>query len=187
MPSNVLFLSLGSNLGDRRANLESAIGLIGQMVGTVVAASDFIETSPWGFDSENAFLNAAVKVETALSPLDALRVTQDIERRLGRTAGSKRQQGSGHSTGSTGGYCTGELWGGQNSGDQNSGARYHDRTIDIDLLLYFDSCGRQVTVETPELTLPHPLMYRRDFVMVPLRQIASDLNVLTSAPQATLE
>lgn len=155
MPSNVLFLSLGSNLGDRRASIGSAIGLIGEKVGKVVAVSDYIETAPWGFDSENAFLNAAVKVETALSPLDALHVTQDIERRLGRTAGSKRLPDGGAPEGQT----------------------YHDRTIDIDLLLYYDPAGKQVTMETPELTLPHPLMYRRDFVLIPLWQIAPELNL----------
>ena len=80
-----LYLSLGTNLGDRRGNLDRALSLIAREVGTVVSASDRIETEPWGFDSANSFLNMAVKVETALSPLEALHVTQNIERRLGRS------------------------------------------------------------------------------------------------------
>ncbi len=80
-----LYLSLGTNLGDRRANLDRALSFIAREVGTVVSASDRIETAPWGFDSANSFLNMAVKVETELSPLEALHVTQDIERRLGRS------------------------------------------------------------------------------------------------------
>lgn len=81
----VLYLSLGTNLGDRRENLDRALSLIAREVGTVVSASDRMETAPWGFDSANSFLNMAVKVETELSPLEALHVTQDIERRLGRS------------------------------------------------------------------------------------------------------
>ena len=80
-----LYLSLGTNLGDRRENLDRALSLIAREVGTVVSASDRMETAPWGFDSANSFLNMAVKVETELSPLEALHVTQDIERRLGRS------------------------------------------------------------------------------------------------------
>lgn len=80
-----LYLSLGTNLGDRRGNLDRALSLIAREVGTVVSASDRIETEPWGFDSANSFLNMAVKVETALSPLEALHVTQNIECRLGRS------------------------------------------------------------------------------------------------------
>ncbi len=80
-----LYLSLGTNLGDRRANLDCALSLIARNVGMVLSASDIIETAPWGFDSANSFLNMAVKVETELSPLEALHVTQDIERRLGRS------------------------------------------------------------------------------------------------------
>ena len=130
-----LFLSLGSNLGDRDAVLRRAIALIGERVGTVERVSSFIETEPWGFRSEHPFLNAACMVRTMLSPFECLEQTQRIERELGRT--SKSQDGI-----------------------------YHDRPIDIDLLLYGD-----LHISTPTLTLPHPLMLQRDFVMVPLREI----------------
>ena len=130
-----LFLSLGSNLGNREETLHRAIELIGERIGTVQRVSSFIETEPWGFQSEHPFLNAACKVLTTLTPRQCLRETQRIERELGRT--SKSRHGI-----------------------------YHDRPIDIDLLLYGD-----LHLSTPTLTLPHPRMYERDFVMIPLREI----------------
>ena len=130
-----LYLSLGSNLGDREKMLHRAIALIGERIGTVQRVSSFIETEPWGFQSEHPFLNAACLVLTTLSPEQCLKETQRIERELGRTTKSKD-------------------------------GIYHDRPIDIDLLLYDN-----LKVSTPTLTLPHPRMEERDFVMVPLREI----------------
>ena len=134
-----LYLSLGTNMGDRPKNLSQAMELIAREVGTVEAASDVIETEPWGFDSGNAFLNMVAKVETELEPIDALHVTQDIEKRLGRS-------------------------------EKSENGVYHDRIIDIDLLMYDD-----LIMNTPQLTLPHPLMRQRPFVMEPLSQIAPEL------------
>ena len=130
-----LYLSLGSNLGDREEMLHRAIALIDERVGTVQRVSSFIETEPWGFQSEHPFLNAACMVLTTLSPEQCLAETQKIERELGRTTKSKN-------------------------------GIYHDRPIDIDLLLYGD-----LKLSTPKLTLPHPRMYERDFVMIPLKEI----------------
>lgn len=134
-----LYLSLGTNLGDRRSNLETALTHIAREVGTVISSSDVIETEPWGFDSSNSFLNMAVKVETLLQPLEVLHATQDIGRQMGRSEKSVNRE-------------------------------YKDRLIDIDLLLYDD-----IVMNTPELTIPHPLMYQREFVMKPLLQIAPEL------------
>ena len=130
-----LYLSLGSNLGDRAENLNRAIALIGERVGEVQRVSSFIETEPWGFKSKHPFLNAACLVLTTLSPEECLKATQQIERELGRKRKSKD-------------------------------GVYHDRPIDIDLLMYGD-----LTLSTPKLTLPHPRMKERDFVMIPLREI----------------
>ncbi len=130
-----LYLSLGSNLGDREDMLRRAIALIGERVGKVQRVSSFIETEPWGFQSEHPFLNAACLVLTTLSPLECLDATQQIERELGRRT-------------------------------KSSGGIYHDRPIDIDLLMYDD-----LQLSTPRLTLPHPHMHERDFVMIPLREI----------------
>ena len=115
--------------------LHRAIALIDERIGTVQRVSSFIETEPWGFQSEHPFLNAACMVLTTLSPEQCLKETQKIERELGRTKKSKN-------------------------------GIYHDRPIDIDLLLYDD-----LKLSTPKLTLPHPHMYERDFVMIPLREI----------------
>lgn len=71
-------------MGDRQSNLDTALSLIGQKTGTVQAISTMIETEPWGYKSDNRFLNMAVKVETMLTPLQVLSVTRSIERSMGR-------------------------------------------------------------------------------------------------------
>lgn len=132
---HTVYLSLGTNLGDKTANLLTAIEKIGCEVGHVTRKSSFLSTEPWGFQSSNTFLNAAICVETDFSPEQVLDATQKIEREMGRT---------------------------QKSADKV----YHDRIIDIDILLYDD-----ITINTPRLTIPHPLMHKRDFVMTPLSEI----------------
>ena len=132
---HTLYLSLGSNLGNRHETMHRAIKLIEEQVGTVDRQSSPIETEPWGFSSPNKFLNMCVRVQTMLSPEQVLRATQAIECQLGRTVKST----DGH---------------------------YHDRPIDIDMLMYDD-----LHLSTTELTLPHPHMHERDFVMIPLREI----------------
>ena len=135
-----VYLGLGSNLGDREAVLLQAIKLIDERVGQVLRHSSFIETEPWGFESPNRFLNAAVCCETTLTPREVLQVTQQIERDLG-----KRKR---HAT------------------KRQKEINYQDRPIDIDILLYDD-----LIVDEPDLKIPHPLMYQREFVMRPLNEI----------------
>ena len=146
-----LYLSLGSNKGDRRRNLEAAISMLNIELGTPFkAVSGFIETEPWGFESEYGFMNAAVLYELDL-PVDynpeaeglmILDICKSIERRLGRT-GSPQY-------------------------DEKGNRIYSDRPIDIDILLLGDS-----RIDCDELTVPHKLMYERDFVMIPLKEIAT--------------
>ena len=133
--SHIAYLSLGSNLGDRHATMQSAILLLGKQAGSVDRVSSAIETEPWGFESANKFLNMCVRITTTLSPEQLLVTTKDIELQLGRTTKSVNGQ-------------------------------YHDRPIDIDILTYDD-----LHINTPSLTLPHPHMHERDFVMIPLREI----------------
>jgi 2-amino-4-hydroxy-6-hydroxymethyldihydropteridine diphosphokinase len=130
-----IYLGLGSNLGNRKENLVYAIRFIGERVGKVLRVSSFIETEPWGFESENTFVNAVILCETDLTPRQLLGATQKIEREMGRQKKS-----------TDGGYS--------------------DRCIDIDILLYDD-----LRVDEPDLQIPHPLMLKRDFVMIPLREI----------------
>lgn len=83
-----VYLGLGTNLGDKKNNLRTAIQYIEERIGKVVSLSAFYETAPWGFVSDNPFLNAAVCVETKLTPLELLKETQAIERQLGRKSKS---------------------------------------------------------------------------------------------------
>ena len=140
MTKHQVYLSLGSNLGQREENLRKAIRLIHERVGEVVRQSSFIETEPWGFESDHPFMNAAVLSLTEKSPREVLRLTQQIERDLGKSKEHATQRGE--------------------------SSKFHDRPIDIDILLYDD-----LTVDEPDLQIPHPLMYERDFVMIPLKEI----------------
>lgn len=79
-----VYLALGTNLGDRHFNLQETRSLIAGKTGIFSAVSSVYETEPWGFKSENKFLNQVVAVETDLSPLEILRQTQEIERQIGR-------------------------------------------------------------------------------------------------------
>ena len=81
----IAYLGIGTNLGDRTANLRCAVDRINEQAGHVLACSSFIETEPWGFHSENSFLNAVVAVDTPHAPYALLHITQEIERAMGRT------------------------------------------------------------------------------------------------------
>lgn len=131
----IAYLGLGTNIGNKRRNMITAAALLAERVGDILALSGFYETEPWGFESEHLFLNAAVKLRTSFLPLELLRITQQIEKELGRT--------------------------------EKSNGAYHDRVIDIDILLYDNEVLR-----LPELTVPHPLLQERKFVMDPLSEIA---------------
>lgn len=90
--SHIAYLSLGSNLGDRHATMQSAILLLDSQAGTVDRVSSAIETEPWGFKSANKFLNMCVRIITPLSPEQLLATTKDIELQLGRTTKSVNGQ-----------------------------------------------------------------------------------------------
>lgn len=83
--SFTVYLGLGTNLGDKEQNLRAAVQEIEKRIGKVVSLSAFYATAPWGFQSENSFLNAAAGVMTTLSPQETLSETQQIEKKLGRT------------------------------------------------------------------------------------------------------
>jgi len=148
-----LYLSLGSNQGNRAENIEKALSLLNVELKTPFkAVSSLIETEPWGFESEERFLNAAVLYELILPKgynpeaegLMILEICKDIEKRLGRI--------------------------GEPEYDMEGRRIYRSRPIDIDILLFGDN-----RIDCPELTVPHKLMYERDFVMIPLREINNKL------------
>ena len=86
---SLAYLGLGSNLGDKVQNLNTAVHALSLEVGRILGLSSFYPSSPWGFESENEFLNAVVLVETDLSPVDLLDITQQIEINIGRTIKSE--------------------------------------------------------------------------------------------------
>lgn len=81
---HTVYLSLGTNLGDKEKNLQAAMHQIEKQIGRITSRSAFYATAPWGFESANSFLNAAIEVQTRLSPLALLDATQQIEKQLGR-------------------------------------------------------------------------------------------------------
>ena len=148
-----LYLSLGSNQGDKRKNIEDALSILNIELGAPYkAVSSLIETEPWGFDSEETFVNAAVLYELEMKKgynpeaegLMILEICKSVERRLGRTGAPQY--------------------------DERGERIYSDRPIDIDILLFGDD-----HINCEELTVPHKLMYERDFVMVPLKEINDKL------------
>ena len=140
MQSKVFFhtayVALGSNLGDKEANLRRALELLIERGVEIVKTSTFISTEPYGVTDQPQFLNGVCEVRTSLEPLELLHTLLDIEQEMGRVRLRH--------------------WG--------------ERNIDLDLLLYED-----VVMDTPQLKLPHPDMQNRDFVLLPLAEIAPEL------------
>jgi len=128
-------LSLGSNLGDREANLRQAIERLGEL-GEATAVSSFYETEPVDVAAQPWFLNCAVALSTEKMPRQLLAATQAIEHDMGR----RRTQPKG------------------------------PRVVDIDIVLFASS-----VVDLPQLTIPHPAMHQRRFVLEPLAEIAPDV------------
>lgn len=134
----IVYLGLGSNLGNKEQNLNDAILQIGLEAGNILSISSFYQSAPWGFDSENSFLNAVMIISTELPPLDLLKETQRIEKKIGRQPKTK--------------------------------SGYSDRLIDIDILFYNNQ-----QINLPKLTIPHKLLHRRDFVLMPLAELSPEM------------
>ena len=133
------YLGLGSNLGDKIANISAALDRLDAAPGITIAhCSGLYRTPPWGDVDQGWFLNAAAAVETSLAPHDLLEVCLEIERGMGRV----RER------------------------------RWGPRLIDMDLLVYDGAF-----LKDDRLTLPHPHLLARAFVLVPLLEVAPDLNV----------
>lgn len=132
-PKNI-YISIGSNNGDKFKNLQNAIDLIHQKLGFVLSISRVYKTEALGFEGD-AFLNACIIVESNLKPKSAMQVLLKIEKELGRTR------------------------------DKSKG--YESRIIDLDIIFYEDE-----VINTKLLTVPHPEMHKRRFVLQPLSDIA---------------
>ena len=133
--THTAYLAYGSNIGEKDENILNAYRMTEERVGRIVRRSAMMRSEPWGFKSDNGFVNSVACVETILTPHQLLEATQSIERAMGRT-------------------------------EKSHGGVYHDRIIDIDILLYDD-----ITLNDTDLVIPHPLMHERDFVMKPLNEI----------------
>lgn len=133
---SIAYVALGSNLGDKQQNLQTALEHLRAKGVEVVRVSSFLETEPYGVTDQPGFVNAVCEVQTELAPLELLRLLLSIEQEMGRVRLRR--------------------WG--------------ERNIDLDLLLYEGVC-----METKELTLPHSDMHNRDFVLLPLAELAPDL------------
>lgn len=133
-------LGIGTNMGDRADNINSAVESLSLVPGiTVLRTSDIYETEPWGFTDQPNFYNNVVEIETELTPNALLGVCLGIEAAMGRVRVFKNGP----------------------------------RIIDIDLLVYEGAKS-----DTEELRLPHPRISERAFVLVPLKDLYDDLNVL---------
>jgi 2-amino-4-hydroxy-6-hydroxymethyldihydropteridine diphosphokinase len=142
--SEIGYLGLGSNVGDRRANLQAAVEDLWAHDVAVLAASSVYETEPVGEVTEQReFFNACVRIETPLDPEGLLDACKAVERALGRTLA-----------------------------DQPGYVRHGPRPIDVDLLLLGDR-----TYTSERLRLPHREVTSRRFVLVPLLELAPDLEV----------
>ena len=142
----LIYFGIGTNLGNREANLQTALQLLDERVGEQLACSSVYWSAPQGFVSDNEFANIVAVYETDFSPEEVLLLTQQIERDMGRTRKSVN-------------------------------GVYHDRVIDIDLLQARGNEANEAIRRSGErLTLPHPRMQERDFVMIPLREVEQILN-----------
>ncbi len=133
-----VFLGLGSNLGNKEENLNKALVKLAEKIGEIIKCSSFYVSEPWGYQSENTFLNSVVHLKTKLLPEEVLSRINEIEKILGRTA--------------------------------KSSSGYADRIIDIDILLFDD-----LILEADNLKIPHPHIAERNFVLIPLVEIAPDI------------
>ncbi len=132
---NTAYLSLGSNLGDRAANLNAAINRL-HTLGKVLQVSSLYETEPVEFIAQPWFLNCAVELDTEETPQPLMAAILEIEQQMGRTRTQKKGP----------------------------------RIIDIDILLF-----GSLTADTKDLTIPHPALHERRFVLEPLAEIAPDV------------
>lgn len=146
---SIVYIGIGSNLGDREGNCLRAVEFLTESGISVKKRSSMYETEPWGVKDQPRFINMAVEAETDMEPHRLFRVLKDIEKQLGRgitaIGETRRREPRLH-----------ERWG--------------PRLLDLDILLY----GSLVLKES-DLEIPHPLMHRRDFVLRPLSEIAPDV------------
>lgn len=146
------YIAMGSNLGDRHANIKGGLDAIGALDSTeIIRCSTIIETDPVGPGDQQKYLNAVVAIRTVIAPKELLKSLLEIEAMFGR--------------------------------DRSSGVQWESRTLDLDVLVYGDQL-----IDEPGLTIPHPRLHTRSFVLIPLCEIAPDIILpgYKKTPQALL-
>ncbi|GBF32120.1 2-amino-4-hydroxy-6-hydroxymethyldihydropteridine pyrophosphokinase [Desulfocucumis palustris] len=139
MEKIVAYIGLGSNMGDKEANIRQAVEMVANIPGVLVTGvAPLYKTEPLGFTRQDWFLNTVAEIGTDVAPLSLLHSLQEIENKMGRVRTIH--------------------WG--------------PRTIDLDMLLYGREC-----INLPELTVPHPRMGERAFVLVPLSRLKQDISI----------
>ena len=133
---NKVYLSLGSNRGERQGNLSKAIILLNKQAGKVVSLSSLYETQPWKMEDDTNFINQVVLLETALDANTLMDCILEIETLMGRI---------------------------------RTAAKYEPRIIDIDILFFNND-----VVSSEKLTIPHPFIQERLFVLAPMVEISPD-------------
>ena len=133
---SIVYIGIGSNLGDREKNCSRSIDLLEKNGIVIRQRSSLYETIPWGLRDQPLFLNMVIKAETELKPQELLELLKNVEIEVGREKSSR--------------------WG--------------PRTIDLDILLYDD-----IILNEDNLIIPHPYLHKRDFVLIPICEIAPDL------------
>ena len=161
----IVYLALGSNLGDRREHLRRAVAELRTQAGAeIVAVSALYATEAVGIADGPEFLNAAIGLRTALQPEEMLRVCLGIEKAAGRVRGGARPPGALAGFGASSQPAS--------SASALGTTRATSRPLDLDLLVWGDEIRN-----SPDLILPHPRLHERAFVLAPLNEIASDVVV----------
>lgn len=132
------YVGLGSNIGDRIGYIQQAVKMLGEFDGVeIIKTSSFYETEPYGFKEQNWFVNAVLELEVQITPVELLRICQNVEQQLGR---------------------------------ERTSNKYGPRVIDLDILIYDDK-----VMDDELLKIPHPGTYDRAYCIVPMLEIARDL------------
>ena len=131
----IIYIGIGSNLGDKEGNCKTAIERLSKNGIAVKKISSPYRTKPWGVEDQPDFVNMAVKAETNVNPSELLTILKTIEKEMGR----------------------------------QDGVRWGPRLIDLDLLFYDD-----LVISCDELAIPHPLLHEREFVLLPMTEIAAE-------------
>ena len=155
---NSAYISLGSNLGNREENLQKSIALLEALAGEVMATSSLYETEPWKMDDATSFINQVILLNTTLSADKLMDVLLETENKMGRVRANQSLRQAQTDLPQT------------HKGALNNTANYESRIIDLDILFYNDE-----VISAEKLTIPHPALHQRKFVLEPLAEINPDL------------